>query len=101
MSLSDAPELPEPEQDAPQLLAEPAQGTLERLWRDVDGAICEHCEEVIWRGPGWDWEHMDTDEPACALPEPRWVTELRSAEPTQPEEGEKDHEEMVRPEPDL
>lgn len=34
----------------------------------VTAAICANCEEDIWSGPEWDWEHFDSDEALCRLP---------------------------------
>lgn len=53
---------------AAELAATPAEGTVHASTvTDVLLALCGNCEEDIWSGPGWDWEHFDTDERACAL----------------------------------
>jgi hypothetical protein len=53
---------------AAELVAEPAEGTVHASTvTDVLLALCRNCEEDIWSGPGWDWEHFDNDERDCAL----------------------------------
>lgn len=48
-------------------LAEPVPGSVgpSSARRGIELAECR-CGEAIWRGPGWTWEHVDTDDPACA-----------------------------------
>jgi len=51
--------------------AEPAPGTIEKLRRGVEMALCAGCDEDLLRTEGWDWVHWDTDEEECAITPPQ------------------------------
>lgn len=51
-----------------------AEPTEQRLHRTLGGcrvvySSCVWCHDLIWKGPGWDWEHVDSDEEECRLGE--------------------------------
>lgn len=52
-------------------VASPGEGSVYRIRPDsrLEWAICEECDEVIWRLEGEDWAHVDTEEAECAVEE--------------------------------
>lgn len=54
--------------DPEPMRAEPAPGTEREAGMDgILLAVCRWCDEVIWSGQSWTWEHVDTDEDLCVI----------------------------------
>ena len=79
-----------------EFVAEPADGTIETTGvPGVQTALCRNCEEAIWRGDGWDWEHFDNEEQACEEEEGPLPSDRSDAkvDDNQPNPGEESNHE--------